>query len=158
MRFQPKTEKEIAELSLLPKGEYDYEVLAAEDTVSKSGNEMIKAKVRIYADENGGPTLITYLMEAMPRQLRNFCAQNSLLREYEAGTLKAEDCIGKQGVAFVGIEIDKTGAYPDKNAIKDFPLKRGGADGAARPSAPTAAAGGIDDDDVPFARYEVPCL
>ncbi len=36
MQFTPKTEKQLAEESLLPAGVYDFEVLKAEDAVSKS--------------------------------------------------------------------------------------------------------------------------
>jgi hypothetical protein len=158
MRFTPKTEKEIAEENLLPKGEYNYEVIAAEEKRSKSGNEMIAVKLRIFAGEDGGPTLTDYLMEAMARKLRNFCAQNGLLREYESGTLCAEDCIGKSGVAYVKIEKDKTGAYPDKNAIADYPVKRGASAGGGSGAPPTFDSGPASDDDVPFMRYEVPCI
>jgi hypothetical protein len=151
MRFQPKTEKEIAEENLLPKGEYNYEIAGAEDTKSKSsGAEMIKLKVRVFAGEDGGPIITDYLMEAMARKLRNFCAQNGLMREYESGTLRAADCEGKSGVAYVKIEKDKSGAYPDKNAIADYPVKRGNAqDGRSAPP-PTFDSGPISDEDVPF--------
>ena len=41
MKVTPKTEKEIAEMGLIPAGTYDFEVKNAEDQVSKaSGNDL----------------------------------------------------------------------------------------------------------------------
>jgi hypothetical protein len=151
MRFTPKTEKEIAEENLLPKGEYNYEVISAADTTSKkSGADMIAVKLRIFVSEDGGITLTDYLMEAMARKLRNFCAQNGLMAQYESGTLRASDCEGKSGVAYVKIEKDKTSQYPDKNAIADYPVKRGNAQDGHTTAPPTFDSGPISDDDVPF--------
>jgi hypothetical protein len=150
MKFQPKTEKEIAEENLLPKGEYNYEVIAAEEKKSKSGNDMIAVKLRIFVGEDHGVTLTDYLMEAMARKLRNFCAQNGLLPQYESGTLRASDCEGKSGIAYVKIEKDKTGAYPDKNAIADYPVKRAASADAGGGAPPTFDSGPVDDGDVPF--------
>lgn len=156
MRFTPKTEKEIAEENLLPKGEYDYEVTEAADTKSKAGNEMIALKLRIYHGEGGGRIVNDYLMEAMPGKLRNFCAQHALLDRYESGTLNAADCEGRSGRVFIKIEKDKSGQYADKNAVAGYPAPKAGE--AQREAAPAGGGFSVTDDDVPFMRYDVPCL
>lgn len=144
MRFSPKTDKELAESNLLPKGEYDYEVIGAEDTTSQSsGAEMIKLKLRIYHGE-AERTLFDYLMEAMAGKLKHFCDQNGLQQAYQDGTLSAADCVGKCGKADIGIEKDKTGKYPDKNNVRDYPIAK-----TARAASGAGFVAELTDDDVP---------
>lgn len=137
MRFSPKTDKELAESNLLPAGEYDYEVISAEDAVSKSGNEMIKLKLRIFHGESER-TIFDYLMEAVPGKLKRFCDQNGMQSAYHNGTLTAEDCYGKLGRCQIGIEKDKSGNYPDRNGIKNYPAQS------------KASGDQPSDEDVPF--------
>jgi hypothetical protein len=51
MRFEPKTEAELARAALIKPGEYDFEVVNATEEISKSGNEMIKLRLKIFAGE-----------------------------------------------------------------------------------------------------------
>lgn len=151
MRFQPKSDREIAENNLLPKGEYDYEVIEAKEARSKSGNEMIALKVRVFHGESER-TMNDYLLDSMPGKLKHFCVQNGLQRQYDGGTLCADDCSGRTGRAFVGIEKDRAGNYPDKNKIVDYVVpkdEKQASQSAQQPNAEAYAAG-ITDDDVPF--------
>ena len=138
MKFIPKNEKEIATAGLMPKGTYPFEVMDAEDAVSKNGNEMIKATLRIFQPDGKTRLLIAYLMEAMPAQLFHFCTYSGLAVEYGNGTLKAADCIGKNGYCEIAIKEDKTGQYGPQNVVKDFvrpePLKPGAMAPAAKPT------------------------
>lgn len=121
MRFDPKTEKEIAEENLWPAGIYDFEVLEAEDTVSKtSGNEMIKLRVKIFNEESETQTIFDYLLSSMPGKLRHAAAAFGVLADYERGSFDAFSCIGKVGKCKVSIQKDKTGQFPDKNGIADY--------------------------------------
>lgn len=147
MKITPKTEKEIAESGLMPKGVYPFEVISAEDAVSKANNEMIKATLRIFTPDGKTRQLITYLMEAMPAQLFHFCTYCGLAAEYGAGTLSAEMCVGKTGYAKIGIKEDKTGQYGPQNVIQDFERPKALAPGAT--PHPAAAPAGSDED-VPF--------
>lgn len=124
MRFTPKTEKEIQEENLWPTGEYAFEILEAENAVSKSGNDMIKLKVAIYNDDGNRRVAIDYLMEAISYKLRHACEACGLLEKYETGFLEAGDFIGKTGFLRLGVQKDKNGQYPDKNAVNDY-LKPG---------------------------------
>lgn len=122
MKFTPRTESEVTEKGLLPKGEYAFEAIAAENAKSKKGNEMIKVKLAIFPnDPSAKPRfLYEYLMEAMEFKLRHFCSATGLLPKYEAGCLDASDCEGKKGYCKIAIETDSSGFYPPKNVIKDF--------------------------------------
>lgn len=145
LKFKPKTEKELQEANLAAEGDYDFEVLTAEDTVSKTGNPMIKLKVGLYQGEAIRHHVYDYLLPAMGHKLRHFCDCTGLLSAYEAGTLCAEDCKGRAGKCRVIITEDKNGKYPDRNAIDDYLI---------RAPKPLAAQTQNDvppaDDDVPF--------
>lgn len=144
MNFAPKTEKEIAEANLLEPGVYDYEVVYAQDKVSKSGNDMIELKLRIFSDR-GERLIHDYLLEAIAYKLRHFCESAGILSQYEAGSLIAEDCLGKAGKLKLGIQRDKTGAYPDKNTVQDYEV-----DGASEPKPVRFEQVALKDDNVPF--------
>lgn len=146
MKFDPKTDKEIAEENLLPKGEYDYEVAEAKEARSKSGNEMIALTLHVFHGESHR-SVKDYLLGSMPGKLKHFCDQHGLQREYETGTLTAEDCEGRSSKVLIGIEIDKSGTYPDKNKVVDYLVAKKQAAAAAPTSSGEFA---ISDDDVPF--------
>jgi hypothetical protein len=141
MKFTPKSDKEIEEDGLLPKGTYDYEIIEATDKTSKSGNDMIELKLLFFHGESGSRTIRDYLLEAMAGKLKHFCVSHRLIREYDNGTLRAEACVGLSGRALVGIEKDKSGKYPDKNTVLDYVVTK-----VTAPAAPN----GITNEDVPF--------
>lgn len=120
MKFQPKTEKEIAEENLLQKGIYDFEVLHAEDAVSKGGNEMIVLSLHVFDDQGRARSLKDYLLESIAHKLRHASDACQLLDKYEAGNLAAVDFISKTGKLKIGIKSDKTGQYADKNMVADY--------------------------------------
>ena len=148
MTFKPKTEKEIAEAMLLPAGEYDFDVLEATDETSSKGNAMIKLVLGIYVGERIGRKVTDYIVGSMEAKLRHLCDCLGLLAEYQAGTLSADMCRGRNGRVKLTIQQDKTGQYPDKNAVRDYCLR------AAKPIAGEAAevkSGNSDKpDDLPF--------
>lgn len=148
MRFDPKTEKEIAEGGLLPLGNYDFEVTYAEEKQSKTGNDMIELKVRIYDNEGQGRTIFDYLVstDGSAYKIRHFAYSIGMGDDYERGELRADKLIGATGKAKVFIKKDKSGQYPDKNAIADYlpPAVKNGA--TLTPAEGRAAL----DDDIPF--------
>lgn len=154
MKFAPKTEQEIAESNLLPKGQYGFEITNGEDAVSKSGNEMIKLWVTVF-DANGGQNMFfDYLLESMAFKLRHAADACGLLAKYESGELVASDFIGKTGQCKVGIEPGKPredgsgDKYPDKNRINDYVASGASATpSAARPGPGDAP---MIDDEIPF--------
>lgn len=120
MRFTPKTEKEIQEMNLISPGIYDFEVISASDKMSKTGNEMIELKIKIWDINNQERIIFDYLLEAMSFKLRHFAEATGLLQKYESGMLLAKDCLGKSGKVEIIIQKDKNGQYGDKNAVKDY--------------------------------------
>lgn len=148
MKFTPKSEKEIQDENLFPAGVYPFEVVKAEDETSKSGNEMIHLKLRVFS---GARTQFVddYLLESMAYKLRHAAVTLGLESEYESGRIAASDFEGKEGYLKLIIKKDKKGEYPDKNAVGDYveePKSSG-------PATPKAGTGGEDDasDDIPFA-------
>ena len=120
MRFEPKTEKQLAEENLLPKGTYPFEVMKATAKQSKKGNDMIELELRIFAQDGKERGLRDWLMPAMGFKLFHFCAYAGLSQQYDAGTLTSHDCEGKTGFLELTIQEDKTGEFPPRNSVKDY--------------------------------------
>jgi hypothetical protein len=149
MQFKPKSEDDIKRESLAPVGEYDFEVTSAEDKVSKNQSEMIALKLNVYVD--GKPRQMRdWLLESMAYKLRHFCGATGLLPKYEAGTLKAEDCVGRAGRLTVIIKDDPQ--YGPQNSIKDYMVPKATTEPAMTPAPapmrPVSVAAA--DDQVPF--------
>jgi hypothetical protein len=158
------TEDELIRASLLEPGVYPFEVMTAEDKVSKTGNEMIELKLNVFSD-NQEAHVFDYLLEKMAFKLRHFAEATGLISDYEVGSLDALACMGK--VAYVKIGIDKgNGSFPPKNVVLDYvkaevagaPPTKNSLLEALKPDAPKptsrlapAAAGDKPfDDDIPF--------
>lgn len=130
MQFQPKTEKEIAEMNLWPVGVYNFEVIervtlggknyATSDCTSKAGNDMILLVLNVFNDAGDCKVLMDYILESGAAKLRNVAVACNLLDKYENGQLFAADFIGKKGDLRLGIEIDKSGQYPNKNRVANY--------------------------------------
>lgn len=152
MRVTARSEEEIQTMGLLSPGTYDFEVAKAEDQISNQGNEMIKLTLKVW-DMGGAVHLIyDYLLDAMAFKLRHFAEATGLLEKYNAGHLEANDCERRMGKVEIIIQKGKdkndgTGNwYPDKNAVKDYFVKKGGF-GATTLSSNTDQ---FLNDDVPF--------
>lgn len=120
MNFKPKSDADLSTGNLLPKGEYDFEIVSAIDKVSKQNNEMIELKVLVYIDGTPARQIFDYLMESVAYKLKHFCYATGLNKKYDEGTLQAFDCYGVSGRCKIAIKEDKTGAYPPKNTITDY--------------------------------------
>ncbi len=126
LTFEPKSEEQIekqeqerAEKRVAPAGEYDFQILNAENKTSKSGNAMIEIEVGLFRGDTMAWKVKDWLLPAMESKLRHFCDAAGLLARYESGMLTAEDCRGRSGRCRVAVEPGQ-GNYPDKNAIKDY--------------------------------------
>lgn len=148
MKFAPKTKDEIAQDGLLPKGNYPFEVVGAEDTQSKkSGKDMIALNLRFFGTD-GRPLFVKdYLLEAMAAKLRGFCEEVGVLDKYEAGTLCAEDCEGKAGYATLKIEQQE--GFDAKNAVSRYGKPKVKDEDAANTALATASKPKDPDDDLP---------
>lgn len=119
MQFTPKSERQIRDALLLPPGEYDFEVVKAEDKVSKtSGNEMIELQLRIF-HEDGSPRMVRdYLVSSMELKLNRFCRAVGLSEAYQDGNLTAYACEGVSGRCKLTIQANEQ--YGDQNSVKDY--------------------------------------
>ena len=143
MKFQPKSEEEVS--NLIPKGEYPFEVLSAEEKTSKSGNDMIALKIGVaYNDATRG--VFDYLvdLESMAYKTRHFADSVGLLADYEKGSLDADKLPGLTGKCRIDIQPAKDG-YDAKNVVKDY-VKGSGAVAAA----PAKKGETVKDDDIPW--------
>ena len=154
MKLTPKTEKEISEANLLPKGTYDFEIAGAEEQISKAGNDMIKLTLRIYNDDGNYSLVNDYLMEMIPGKLRHCAEACGLLDDYERGRLDADDMRGKSGKLKLVIKKDKNGQYPDQNSVQDYLAKpeHAAAPNSQRPTASSSRPASKEDfdDEIPF--------
>jgi len=124
MEFQPFTEQDISDRKLLPKGDYDFEILDAWEKTSEAGNPMIEVKVRI--SRNGSAlsrVLADYLHAKKPEKLRHCCAACGLMAEYESGSLSDGDFKGKRGRLRLAVERGRNG-YASRNVIDDYLVSR----------------------------------
>lgn len=151
MRFEPKTEKEIAEDGLLQAGTYDFEVVKGEDRTSKAGNDMIELVLNVLGDD-GAPRRVTdYLMEKIAYKLRHAAEVCGLLRDYEAGSLLGSDFVGRAGRVKLKIQASK--GFPDRNSVVDYIVDDRSAQKApvSQPARVRQSAMASDfDDDIPF--------
>ena len=118
MKFQPKTNEEIAMEGLLEEGEYRAEVIEAKDETSKAGNGMIHLQLRVFLADGSRRIVHDYLLEAMSFKLKHFCEAAGLDAKYAAGELAADDCKGKE--CMVHLIVQKQAGYPPKNAVRDY--------------------------------------
>ena len=117
MQFDPKDVSEQPERKLIAEGEYDFEVIDAENTVFESDGEehkQIKLKLRIFCDE-GTIVLNTWVGYPVNKlwRLRDFCRCVGLVKAWESGEVTPDDCVGKAGECVVGI-------WKERNTIRKF--------------------------------------
>ncbi len=146
MKTNPQSEQAIREAMLLPAGDYDFEVLDAEDKISKSGNEMIVVKLAVFRANGSRQYVTDFLMEKLAFKLRHFCYAVGVGDKYESGDLAAEHVKGRAGR--VKIQIEEQEGYPPKNIAKDYiPVV---VDAKPAPAAAPKKPAESSDDSVPF--------
>jgi hypothetical protein len=123
MNFKPKTENELRSEMILPDGEYDFEVMDAKDTTSKTkGNEMIALNMKLFAPDGTTPYIRDWLVNSdhplCQMKIRHFAQATNKMAEYEAGTLSAMDCEGACGRVKVGSREQE--GFGLQNSIEDY--------------------------------------
>lgn len=157
MRFEPKTEEEIARESLFPEGEYDFEVIDAIDATSKSGNEMITLSLKLFVEDETR-VIKDWLVAGSSRKIRQFCESTGIMDNYNKGQFYAADLPGLTGRC--KIKFDKGGnGYDPSNKVawyvkpeaEGYRPERAPADQPARPVTPSRPASDQStEDDLPF--------
>lgn len=147
--FTPKTDEELALMSVLPDGDYEFSVKKAEDKVSKSGNPMIELYLEIYGADGGSRFVNDWLVstDKMTWKIKRFCASVGILDQYDSGNIRPSSLINKNGRATISTE--KKDDYPPRNRIKDY-IKPNGTTPQENPSINPADTSLPTDDDIPF--------
>jgi hypothetical protein len=165
MRFTPRSASDIdaeqkvqaAKFAPWPSGVYDFEVMSAEDAVSRAGNDMIALELAVFNKSGERRTIRDWLMEAIAYKLRHAAEACGVVKLYDKGTLDAVDFVGKTGKLKLGVQPGQDG-YGPKNTVKDYVSDE--ADGRAEVRAqerqvtrsrPAAGPAPSDlDDEIPF--------
>ena len=106
MEFKP----EDAGTGILPDGEYNFEVVTSEDTISKfnDGEEQIQLNLRIYHD--GGVVFLNqWLSPSKTWKIKQFAYAVGISGRFESGKITAADCLDKAGKLKLGQYEDKSG-------------------------------------------------
>jgi hypothetical protein len=143
MKFRPQTEEEASASTrkVLPAGIYDAEVLLAEETRSKAGNDMLKIKLAVYRPNGGQELVWDYITDTSYRlgQLMTACG---LSDQYQKGEVHPDELEGKSFK--VTLKVDPArGEYSARNSVGRY--------GTATPKPTTSAEASTEaEDDIPF--------
>lgn len=167
MNYATRTEKELAEANLLPKGEYPFEIVEAQETKSKAGNDMLVLEVDLISPETGARRRVTdYIVPGTiwaDKKLHDLMWSIGLGQRYASGSISPDELLGKSGICGVGIDkgkpfTAKDGSQKDgydKNKVAFY--KRGDAApssrAGAKPQPTEAQLANLSDgptEDVPF--------
>ena len=157
--IKPMTEDELTKeiedaRPILPDGVYDFEVIKAEEQISKSGNPMAKVQLRIW-DADGVVRFVTdYLVFSdnafCIRKIRHFCASVGLLAEFNKGEIPQELDM-RSGKVLIGLDELRAkpegGFYSRKNKVVDYVAAE---EGSIPAKAPMPVHNDFDDKDIPF--------
>lgn len=153
MKFDPLSEEQLETQALVPEGIYSYQVIQAEDKVSKAGNDYISLTIKVWQEAGNDGCVFTNL--ALIKLLKHFCDVNQLQDRYNSGEVPASICRGKSGGrVMIGIEGEKPnptgGFYKEKNIVKDYIIAPAGS--LLNPMKPLPAVKSDFDDctDIPF--------
>lgn len=145
-KYEPKEEKDL--IDLLEEGEGNYEVASAKFKKSHSGNPMIELVLKVWDKAGNQGTIFDYLLlndkNFSLRKIRHFWVSCGEPEIYERGGFNASDCENRGGKLIITIQKDKTGKYPDKNAVADYVASNGGEKKQQQAGEP------LVDDDIPF--------
>lgn len=160
MAFDPISREEAdkpREYPLLQPGSYHFSVKSAKSKFSANGNDMIVLELEFF---NDGKSYIVFdylvAIENMAWKVRHFADAVGLDKQYEAGLFSATMCLGRKGLAEVGIKAPQPnpngGMYPQKNVVVDYLLIESNNAGfnVTKPVEVPAKTTEFVDDDIPF--------
>lgn len=160
MNYEVVTDEAYKMRGVWPKGWYAANVKypGSEPTVtvrkSKSELNMFVVDFEVFNTEGALKNIRSYVMAEGKAawQLRSAAEALGLLEAYRAGTLAADDLVGKSCWVKLDIEEDPTGQYEPKNVIRDYSDKpKGSATASPSQSVTASASARADlDDDIPF--------
>lgn len=121
MKFETAPENGIThDKGLVPQGEYDFEVVRAEEQVSKKNNPMIKLTLKVNVQDEHY-WLLDYLSDKNPRKIKSFMLCIGLENNYSSGELSEEDCLGQIGR--VKIVHEYSDSYGINSLVSQYLIK-----------------------------------
>lgn len=151
MKYQYKSPEDLeAERPQLSVGKANFEIVGAEDAVSKSGNEMIKLSVKVWDKDGNSGVLFDYLPCNVAFKIRSLCLAIGKPDWYAPDfDLQAQMLVGQCGDCGLAIEKSQDPQYPDRIKIKAYYEAD---EGAAKIDKSTKAVSSTADfdDDIPF--------
>ena len=105
--------------STIPEGEYDAEIVSVETKTSKAGETMLCPVFKVYGPREAYIT--EYITPKTLFKLKKLC---KVLGLDFGGELDTDTLNGKSVRVKVGIQVDKTGQYEDRNTISGFIEKK----------------------------------
>jgi hypothetical protein len=161
MEFNPSDSAPRSGFELLPAGEYDVEVIEAEERTSQKGNQMIALTLQTRHPDGYDSRVWDFLVSvpAAVFKIKMFCEAAGLQKQFEGGRLTAEDCVGGKAVATIIIEDGREG-FSDRNSIQEYRTGGGTAIGgiSTQPAATSHATAEVTastplpvtEEDIPF--------
>lgn len=126
MKYNPISEEEInAQRGMLKEGPANFEVIKANDKISKAGNEMIELLLKVWDSDGKEGGIFDYLVSNAQWKIKHFYESIGDSALYTGGEIKSSNLIGSSGKAIIAIQKDLTGKHPDRPKIKDY-LKSNG--------------------------------
>ena len=117
--YNPKEIK--SEYAVLENGEYECEIVDAEETVSKAGNDMIKLVVCVYGNEGEQVRVYDYIVSPSTLyKLKSICRCCEL--EFD-GILDEQLLIGRRMRVLTKVEPERTvegKTYAERNSIMKY--------------------------------------
>jgi hypothetical protein len=157
MRVTPVT-KEVADAGGMGEpfkaGDYDFIISTAEETLSKTGNEMLKLQLHVFNRDGDKRIVFDYILSSESAQwkARHMMESIGMARRYDQGVIEPREIEGKPGRC--KLNFVPAGQYPAKNSVADYLGPKGGelSEASKRIRQPAAApAGSRDlDDEIPF--------
>ncbi len=97
MKFNVLNPQELAYKNNISSGIYDFEVLEAEETISKQKIPMIKLLLKITHDKEKHK-IFDYLSSESVWKIKQFLEATNEIDCYSQGELTTDDCIGRAGI------------------------------------------------------------
>lgn len=124
---------------LIPDGEYDFQVMKAEEGVSKtSGNDMITLQIGVFLPDGTTRTVKDWLVGSdapmCAMKIRHFARSCDLMSLYEAGAIDQYACEGACGRVKIGSQ--DSAQYGPQNNVVDY-IAAGEPQQPVAPSMPT---------------------
>jgi hypothetical protein len=143
MKFRPQTEEEASASTrkVLPAGIYDAEVLLAEETRSKAGNDMMKIKLGVFRPSGSGQAWVWDYITETSFKLGQIMRASNMEKEYLEGQVEADELVGKCFKVTLAVEPAR-GDFEERNNVKRY--------GAAAPKNEAGSSDNEAEDDLPF--------